>query len=111
MVMFTDGPPTGTDIILSIVPFAVPILNVVVIRILSSSTRTVKLVTLASNILWLALACWIIIDRYPSHPKEEGLIEYVALMALTPLISAVTIYLTLKPSEPILPKGTATMGP
>jgi hypothetical protein len=57
MVMVTDGPPTGTDILWSLVPFVVPIFNVVVIRILSSPTRAVKLVALASNIVWLGLAC------------------------------------------------------
>jgi hypothetical protein len=43
-------------------------------------------------------------DRYPSHPKEEGLIEYVAFMALTPLLSAAASYLGLRASEPALAK-------
>jgi hypothetical protein len=111
MVMLTDGPPKGTDILLSLIPFLMPILNVLVIRVLPSPGRVVKVVALVSNIVWLGLACWLIMDRYPSHPKEEGFIEYVALMALTPLLSAVAIYRNLKVSEPPLPKPIATSGP
>jgi hypothetical protein len=79
IVMLTDGPPKGTDILLSLIPFLMPILNVLVIRVLPSPGRVVKVVALVSNIVWLGLACWLIMDRYPSHPKEEGFIEYVAL--------------------------------
>ena len=103
-VMLTDGPPKGADIVLSLIPFLMPIVNVVVIRVLSSPSRVVTLVALLSNIIWLALTCWLVVDRYPSHPKEEGLIEYVALMALTPLLSAVAIYLSLRSSEPAIAK-------
>ena len=104
MVMVTDGPPKGADILWSLLPFLMPILNVVVIRVLSSPSRVVKLVAFVANIAWLGLGCWLFIDRYPSHPKEEGLIEYIALMALTPVLSAVAIYLRLRASEPALPK-------
>jgi hypothetical protein len=100
----TDGPPKGADILLSLIPFLMPLLNVVVIRVLFSPSRVMKLVALVTNIVWLGLACWLITDRYPSHPKEEGLIQFVALMALTPLLSAVAIYLSLRASEPALPK-------
>jgi hypothetical protein len=44
------------------------------------------------------------VNQEPSHPKEEGLIEYAALMALTPLLSAVAIYLNRRPSEPAITK-------
>ena len=110
IVMVTDGPPTGAGILWSLLPFFMPILNVVVIRVLSSPSRVVNLVAFVGNIAWLGLASWLLIDRYPSHPKEEGLIAYVALMALTPLLSAVAMYLRLRASEPALPKGIATGG-
>ncbi len=97
MVMVTDGPPEGTDIYLSLIPFLIPIFNVVVISVLSSPSRGMKLTALVGNIIWLGLASWMIIERYPSHPKEEGLVAYVALMALTPLISAVTLLQLHKP--------------
>jgi hypothetical protein len=63
-----------------------------------------KLVALVCNILWLGLACWLIIERLPSHPKEGGLIEYVSLMALTPLLSALALYLGLRASKQIAAK-------
>ena len=46
MVMLTDGPPKGADILLSLIPFLMPIFNVLVIRVLSSPSRVVKLVAL-----------------------------------------------------------------
>jgi hypothetical protein len=104
MVMVTDGPPRGVDILWSLMPFSMPIFNVVVLRVLPSPSRNVQLVALVSNIVWLGLACWLIIDRYPSHPKEAGLTEFVALGALTPLLSAAAIYRSLRASEPTLPK-------
>jgi hypothetical protein len=80
-----------------------PIFNVVVIRILSCPSRVLRIMGSTGNMLWFGLACWIIMERYPSHPAEEGLIEYVVLMALTPLLSAVAIYLHRGASEPALP--------
>lgn len=44
------------------------------------------------NIIWLVVAIWVIAARYPSHPEEEGLLAYVALLALTPLLSMVALY-------------------
>ena len=95
-VMVTDGPPTGADILISLVAFVMPILNVLVIRFLPSPGRGMRLVALVANIAWLALICWLIGSRYPSHPQEEGLLLYVAVMALTPVVSAVALYIDLK---------------
>ncbi|MGA9119823.1 MAG: hypothetical protein WB699_10705 [Bacteroidota bacterium] len=39
MVMLTDRPPKGAEILLSSIPFLMPILNVVVIRVLPSPGR------------------------------------------------------------------------
>jgi hypothetical protein len=100
MVMVTDGPPKGADILWSFIPFVMPILNVVVIRVLSSPSRVLRIVALAGNVLWCGLASWVIVERYPSHPAETGLVEYVASMALTPLLSAVALYLRLGTSVP-----------
>jgi len=92
LVMATDGLPQGTDILYTLLPFVMPIFNVLVMRFLSSPSRVVNLVAMAGNIIWLVLACWMTIARYPSHPKEEGLLAYVALLALTPLLSMVALY-------------------
>ncbi len=101
MVMLTDGPPKGTDIIWSLVPFLMPIVNVAVIRALSSPTRVLRLTALLGNIVWLGLAGWRIVQELPSHPKEEGLLAFVVLFALTPLLSAVAICVVLRTSEPL----------
>ncbi len=100
MVMLTDGLPKGTDIVWSLVLFFVPIVNVAVIRGLSSPSRVLKLVALVANIIWVGLAGWRIIQELPTHPKEEGLFEFVALLALTPMLSAVAIYFSLRASAP-----------
>jgi len=70
MVMLADGPPKGTDVIWSLVLFLMPMLNVAVIRVLSSPRRVLRLVALVGNIVWLGLAGWRIIQELPSHPKE-----------------------------------------
>ncbi len=101
MVMLTDGPPKGTDIIWSLVPLLIPLVNVAVIRVLSSPSRVLRHVALVSNVVWLGLAFWRIIQELPSHPKEEGLLAFVVLFALTPLLSMVAIYVSLRASEPV----------
>ena len=107
IVFVTDGPPQGADILWSLVPFVAPILNVAVIRFLASPSRVLKIVALIVNIIWLGIAGWLILGRYPSHPQEEGLILYVALFALTPLLSAVAIYLSLSAPEAAIQKPQA----
>jgi hypothetical protein len=99
MLMATDGLPRGADILYSLLPFVMPIFNVVIMRFLPSPGRAVNLVAMVGNIIWLVLACWLIIDRYPSHPKEEGLLAYVVLLALTPLLSMVALYPRLRATE------------
>jgi len=88
MVVLTDGLPKATGPVWLWVPFLIPIFNVVVIRVLSSAGRILKLTALAGNIVWLGLACWRIVKELPSRPKQEGLVEFVVLFALTPLLTA-----------------------
>ncbi len=101
VVMMTDGPPQGADVLYALMPFVMPVFNVVVLRVLPSPGRTVSLLAMAGNIVWLLLACWVILGRYPSHPEEEGLLAYAVLLALTPLLSMVAL----------LPKLRATAEP
>lgn len=107
VVMATDGLPQGADMLWSLVPFVAPILNLAVIRFLPSPGRVLKILALIINIIWLGIAGWLILTRYPSHPQEEGLIVYVALFALTPLLSAVVIYLGLRAPEAAIQKSQA----
>lgn len=104
VVLATDGFPQGTDIIWSLVPFVAPILNVAVMGFLASPGRVLKIVALIMNIIWLGIAGWLILARYSSHPQEEGLILYVVLFALTPLLSAIAIYLSLKAPGAVIQK-------
>ncbi len=101
MVMLTDGPPKGADILWSLVPFLMPMLNVAVIRIIASPSRDLKLVALVGNVVWLGVAGWRIIQDLPSHPNEEGLLAFVVLFALTPLLSGVAICISLRATEPV----------
>ena len=96
VVIGTDGMPQGADILLALVTFLMPIFNVVVIRILSLAGRNLRLVGFVLNICWLGVVGWLIVERYASHPAEEGLLGYVTLMALTPLVSALTLYLQIR---------------
>jgi hypothetical protein len=117
LVLFTEGPPHATVyIVFSVLTVVIPILNMVVISTIgasdgwrglsprvvtpegagktgdrSSSGIVLKLVTLVSNIVLLAFACWAIIDQYP-HPEEPGVIEMSVLMILTPILSALVIF-------------------
>ncbi len=100
LVMLTDGPPQGTDMVWLLVPFLMPMVNIAVIRVLSSTSRVLKLAALVSNMVWLGLAGWRIVQELPSHPREEGLLEFAMLFALTPLLSAATIYLGLRATQP-----------
>lgn len=96
MVMITDGPPQGTDILWGVLPLVMPVLNVLVLRLLPSPGRAANLAAMIGNAVWLVLAVWVIAERYPSHPEEEGLLAYVVLLALTPLLSMVALYTKLK---------------
>ncbi len=101
-VLLTDGPPEGSDILSLVFPLAMPILNVLVIRLLPSPGRIPKIAVLLGNIIWLIQACWLIAARYPSHPGEEGLLEFAILIALTPVLSVLAILLQLRTPEPVV---------
>lgn len=101
MVIITDGMPQGADMILALVTFLMPIFNVVVIRIVSSPGKNLRLVGFVLNLCWLGIVGWLIVERYASHPAEEGLLGYVTMMALTPLVSALALYLQVRAARPM----------
>jgi len=69
MVVVTDGLPAGADIGIALFSFHMPILNVVVIRFFFSPARSLKITLLICNLIWIGLAGWLIVSRYPSHPQ------------------------------------------
>ncbi len=42
------------------------------------------------NLVLLGFVCWALVDQYP-HPAEEGLVAFVVVTLLTPLLSAVVL--------------------
>jgi hypothetical protein len=103
-VIITDGPPQGAGILLASAIFVMPLFNVLVIRILASPSHNLQLAAIILNILWLGVSGWLIIDKYPAHPAEEGLFEYVTLMTLTPLVSGVALFIRMRKPEPLAAK-------
>ncbi len=103
MVLLTDGPPVGTGIWVSLVTFLIPIFNVLVIRVLSTPGRNLRIIAFFANVFWLAVATWRIVTEYPGHPAEEGVLAFTIIMALTPILSALTLLLSLRHTpEPVL---------
>lgn len=107
MVVVTDGAPKGADLLWSLLPFVMPIFNVVVMLVLSSPARVARIVGLIGNIIWLVTAAWLAIERVPSHPQEEGLIEYVVLLVVTPLLSAIALSADLRAAAPSVKNSPA----
>ena len=118
LVLLTDGISKEIVYILfSLLLLLVPVLNLVMIflgtknhswlsfEIKSKSSEEQKRKTnnlfsegtfnntlvIISNILLLGFSCWAIIDQYP-HPKEDGLIIYILVVFLTPILSSLVIF-------------------
>lgn len=94
-VILTDGfSREASHITSTIWYFLTIVFSVVVIwkiRLINSSVnRTVKIVAIISNIIFLGFACWAFINEYP-HPKEDGFITFVVIMFLTPILNMVVL--------------------
>ena len=57
----------------------------------SSVDRNLKTAAIICNIVFIAFVCWAYVDQYP-HPEEEGFIEYMVMMVLTPILSLVVLF-------------------
>jgi hypothetical protein len=44
------------------------------------------------NVILLAFVCWALVAQYP-HPKEPGVIPFIVVCVLTPVLSAVVLFL------------------
>jgi len=110
-VLATDGTPTKAyDVLMTLVVLLVPVVGFLVILHsgmtegwLGGRTRpgspaeppygigVARQVALYGNALLLALACWAVATRYPSHPAEQGLLAYVALTVATPVLTILVL--------------------
>lgn len=104
LVLVTDGAPTApVYITLTALLLVVPLLNVLVVidrsprgdgssagRGRTHSTKSLGRALAALNIALIAFVCWAVVDQYP-HPEEEGLVAFVAVTLLVPLLSSVIL--------------------
>ena len=87
VVLATDGLPKEVPyILLTLAVLLVPVLTVVALL------RARLMVAAAiANLVVLGLMVWSFVAQYP-HPQEEGFVEYVVLAALTPILSAIVLF-------------------
>jgi hypothetical protein len=100
LVLATDGPPTkAAYIILTVLMMLIPIFTVfALVRSGAGGTpysrgRAIAQAAAICNVVLLGLHCLALVDQYP-HPAEPGLVEYVVLTMVTPLLSAVVLFWT-----------------
>jgi predicted MFS family arabinose efflux permease len=91
-VLLTDGMPTEARFIaLSLLVLLVPGLTALVInQVHPTPSRSDVFLTRAAavcNLGLLGAACWALVTQFPSHPKEAGLVPYVALTLAAPALS------------------------
>lgn len=116
LVLVVDGPPKGASyIVFTLWSLFTLIFNVAVISRSGSSNRwqgpnpemkateeprhadgwsstntVMRVVAMICNIALLGFTCWAFVDQYP-HPEEDGLIAFIVLMVLTPILSLVVL--------------------
>jgi hypothetical protein len=89
-VLATDGAPTkAAYIIFTLVLMMTPVLTVIVLARRAAGDGARRAAAIC-NVLSLGFLCWALVDQYP-HPSEPGFIEYVVVLVLTPLLSAVAL--------------------
>jgi hypothetical protein len=114
LVLVTDGISKETFyIVLTLLLLLVPVFNMVVImrngankgwldynlkkkalekhmktNELTSKIPVMNILAIICNIVLLGVSCWAIMNQYP-HPKEGGLLLYIVILILTPILSSV----------------------
>jgi hypothetical protein len=69
----------------------VPIFTIyVVARGEAARKPAIARVAAVCNLVLFGMVCWSIVDQYP-HPAEPGVIPYVVLAVLTPVLNAVVL--------------------
>jgi hypothetical protein len=99
LVLATDGPPTKAPyIILTVLMLLIPIFTVfALVRSradtgASSGGRAIARAAAICNVLLLGSFSLALVDQYP-HPAEPGFLEYVVVTMVTPILSAVVLFL------------------
>jgi len=99
-VLATDGAPTkAVYIIFTLVLLMTPVFTVFVLARHAAGDGARRAAAIC-NVLAVAFVCWALVDQYP-HPSDPGFNEYVVVLVVTPLVSAVVLLrgkLTRQPS-------------
>jgi hypothetical protein len=100
VVIVTDGAPTkAVYIVFALVLLMTPAFTVWVLASRAAGDG-IRRAAAICNVLALAFVCWALVDQYP-HPSDPGFNEYVVVLVVTPLVSAVVLLrgtLTRRPS-------------
>ncbi len=100
VVLLTDGP--SGDIAYNLL--AALLLGVPVLTVLSMGPRhdshtrldlNLRRATVAANVVLAVCAYWAISAQYP-HPKEDGVVAYMLLVMVTPIVSALAAFESLR---------------
>ena len=94
LVLVTDGAPTDPVYILyTALVVAIPLLSGYLLvrglarrdRLGAGRRRTAAIV---GNLVLAGASVWAVVDQYP-HPEEEGLVAYLLLLGLTPILNVI----------------------
>jgi hypothetical protein len=56
----------------------------------SSTSAVTRSVAAVCNVVLLGFVYWAFVDQYP-HPEEDGLVAFVVVMMVTPILSLVVL--------------------
>ena len=108
MVLVTDGmAKEAAYIVFTLLLLLIPLLTVFVFAGGGgASSRALQRAALIGNVVLLAAICWAFADQYP-HPQEEGFVAYMVVIVLTPILSAVVLFLGIRRKAPEALKAPA----
>ncbi len=93
VVLATDGasgePPY---VVFQILLLATPVMAVAVLAAArrGGAQPGARRASVLCNLALLAFSCWAIADQYP-HPADPGLVPFVVLLLLTPVLSSLAL--------------------
>ncbi len=93
LVTITDGPATTAPYIF----FNLWLLLTLVFSPVAvwRTVPSLKVAAMACNAILLGFICWALIDQYP-HPAEEGLVPFIVMMFLVPVVNLLALMLGLR---------------